>query len=754
MRTLKLIPKRFYFKKKTFYRYVFSYLLVFLLPFSIVSIIWYKTSTDSINKQIELSAQNHLLQVKAIMSANLRQLDSLTEQISKNGLLTEKMFDHPYYSFEASRELQRNKVNSNIIEDLFVFFYDRSDQFYSSHGKLDFSAFIQQRYGTFAFNESKLRTSLHTKVPLIERIPPNQPGNTIGLVTYVVPLLSNEGTAYGVVMYTMKMIDLQNFLDKSVDRDTGTIFMVDEENKLLAASHNNGVPEVLDQPKEVAQLFQQTTYKTPEATMMVNTSEDPDFGIRYIALTNTEQALSDVRSVHYRFMALVLFVLALGVAVVIFVGRRQYRPIHELEKLMEKQLGSVDDDDSLDDFGRMEQRVTSFLQQNKELHQEIRRQTPHAREQVLRKLLMGRFREENEVRLLLDSIEVKLYAGGYFVMIIDTKMVTTETSVQNQEFLMSFLGEFSGEDYRAYGTELLLNQAIALLVSLKHPEQQKMVVREIIAKIVLENTVAPAVGVGSLVKDLVTVNRSHIEGLAALEYQTLSEKPNQALFFTEIKNEKKNSVFSYPADEQLKLSQSLQQGDFMVASEAIEIMVKKGMQEQRTIAGMKLYSYYLLNSVVKAGAEVIGDSFFQEAEKAVEFRNLLELQTELLKMSEKICLAVQRSPKNQESKLQKDIFVYLDANYASHDFSLESVAEEFEVSVSYLSRFIKKESGMTFSKYVQEKRLEKIKRELRETDQPIKEIISSAGYYDVSNYTRKFKQIVGMTPGQYRTKNR
>ena len=96
----------------------------------------------------------------------------------------------------------------------------------------------------------------------------------------------------------------------------------------------------------------------------------------------------------------------------------------------------------------------------------------------------------------------------------------------------------------------------------------------------------------------------------------------------------------------------------------------------------------------------------------------------------------------------------MDAHYTSQEFSLEQVAEEFDVSVSYLSRFIKKESGVTFSKYVQDRRLEKIKRDLIETGAPIKDIITAAGYYDVSNYTRKFKTIVGMTPGQFREKNR
>jgi two-component system response regulator YesN len=104
--------------------------------------------------------------------------------------------------------------------------------------------------------------------------------------------------------------------------------------------------------------------------------------------------------------------------------------------------------------------------------------------------------------------------------------------------------------------------------------------------------------------------------------------------------------------------------------------------------------------------------------------------------------------------LHKEIFDYLNREYTSHDISLEQVASEFDVSISFISRFIKKESGHTFSKYIQELRLEQIKKELIDTDKPIKDIIVSVGYYDVSNYTRKFKSIVGMTPGQFRNANR
>lgn len=745
---------RFKFKTQTFRRYVFSYLLVFLLPFSIVSFIWYRTSTTSINDQIDLSAKNQLIQVQSIMSGNLSQLDLITKQMTYNPSLTEKMATHPYYATEMIKELQRYKIYSNLIEELYIYFYDQPNKLYSASGQMDFSTFIERRYDSFVFEEKGLRESLSTNVPLIYTVPKVSFDDSLGLMSYFVPLTSAEGSPYGTVMYTMKMLDIQRALEKAIDQESGKVLMLDKHYRLLAASTMDDIPEMMYRPLQVEALLKEESKKTSEGEFRISTVQDEDFGITYAALTNGSLALKDVKKTQLRSLTIVMFLLTGGVVVVIFIGRRQYQPIHELEKLMDQQIGDASGDEELDSLDKIGNHVVTFLKQNKELHQEIKRQTPLAREQVLRKLLMGRFKDNQEIDLLLQAVNVKLYSHGYFVMLVDTKMVTTTTSIQNQEFLMSFLDDLSGEHYQAYGSELLSSQAIALLVSLGKNSDPQKVVKEIVAKIVLENVVAPTVGVGGVVKELSAVNLSYIEGLAALEYHTISGLPNQILFFNDIKHKKKNETFSYPTEEQLKLRQSLQQGNYEIAQETIHELVQKGIKEQPTIAGMKLYSYYLLNSVVMSGVEIVGQDFFQEAESAADFSNIFELEKELLAMSKRICCVVQKNPKNQESQLQKDIFSYMDAHYMSQEFSLEQVAEEFDVSVSYLSRFIKKESGVTFSKYVQDRRLEKIKRDLIETGAPIKDIITAAGYYDVSNYTRKFKKIVGMTPGQFREKNR
>ena len=47
-----------------------------------------------------------------------------------------------------------------------------------------------------------------------------------------------------------------------------------------------------------------------------------------------------------------------------------------------------------------------------------------------------------------------------------------------------------------------------------------------------------------------------------------------------------------------------------------------------------------------------------------------------------------------------------------------------------------------------------VKKQLRDSDEPIKDIVIRAGYIDVANFTRKFRNMEGLTPGAYRDMNR
>lgn len=72
------------------------------------------------------------------------------------------------------------------------------------------------------------------------------------------------------------------------------------------------------------------------------------------------------------------------------------------------------------------------------------------------------------------------------------------------------------------------------------------------------------------------------------------------------------------------------------------------------------------------------------------------------------------------------------------------------MSLPYLSQYFKSHSGKNLSDYVTELKLEKSKELLRETDEAIKDIAQQVGYYNVNSFNRRFKQMTGVSPGEYR----
>ena len=106
----------------------------------------------------------------------------------------------------------------------------------------------------------------------------------------------------------------------------------------------------------------------------------------------------------------------------------------------------------------------------------------------------------------------------------------------------------------------------------------------------------------------------------------------------------------------------------------------------------------------------------------------------------------------ESQNLEKQVVKYIYDHYASPDISLEEIASENDISISYVSKLVKEETGESFSNILQNLRMEKFKELLLTTDQPIKELVQEVGYYDVSNFTRKFRKENNIMPGEYRKK--
>ncbi len=84
------------------------------------------------------------------------------------------------------------------------------------------------------------------------------------------------------------------------------------------------------------------------------------------------------------------------------------------------------------------------------------------------------------------------------------------------------------------------------------------------------------------------------------------------------------------------------------------------------------------------------------------------------------------------------------------DITLVSVAEKFSISEAHLSRIFKKNTGFNFIQYVNYQRIIYAKKRLSASDIPIGELALLSGFESSTHFGRVFKQLIGISPSEYR----
>lgn len=82
--------------------------------------------------------------------------------------------------------------------------------------------------------------------------------------------------------------------------------------------------------------------------------------------------------------------------------------------------------------------------------------------------------------------------------------------------------------------------------------------------------------------------------------------------------------------------------------------------------------------------------------------------------------------------------------------ALRVVARAVRMSYFHFSRAFKQSMGMTATNYIAERRIERAKRMLEETELPISEIALRSGFSSQSHFTTAFRRLAGATPKAFR----
>ena len=82
--------------------------------------------------------------------------------------------------------------------------------------------------------------------------------------------------------------------------------------------------------------------------------------------------------------------------------------------------------------------------------------------------------------------------------------------------------------------------------------------------------------------------------------------------------------------------------------------------------------------------------------------------------------------------------------------TIKDLADALGVSASYLSRLFKKETGVSVSAYIRNRKIDMAKNLLRFSNDSMIEIANRLSFSSQSHFIQQFREVVGMTPKKYR----
>lgn len=100
-------------------------------------------------------------------------------------------------------------------------------------------------------------------------------------------------------------------------------------------------------------------------------------------------------------------------------------------------------------------------------------------------------------------------------------------------------------------------------------------------------------------------------------------------------------------------------------------------------------------------------------------------------------------------RMLEEVVHFIKSHY-TQNLTVQHVADYFFLSASHFQRLFKKSTGLSFTQYLQNVRIQKCCELLKSSDIPIYQIANQVGYQDMKFFHALFRKKTGVTPRQYR----
>ncbi|MCQ6557773.1 helix-turn-helix domain-containing protein [Paenibacillus mendelii] len=712
---------------------IWSYIPIFFIIFSFVFFMFFQSLVEQNNKNTKESSKVFTRQLLQSIDVSLKSVDYMIIREIMNNKLISDFFDEKddsnvYLNYQVVKKLEKLKQEVPFIASFYLVRY--SDQLvYSGNlirnlDEFEDAAFIREMQSS----DSK---SPWTDVRMYREFSFQKKKEVVSLVHKVPVSLGSEG----LFVVNINVSSLQDNIMDMYDPQTAFVNLYDRNgNPFFKQDDLPGKKEIL------ASVASEYTNWTAES------------GVYNGKLVSVVSNFSSV------WLLFGLLVFIAGVISIIYVTRKNYKPLEELvvrinDNLFQEKhtLGRV----AIDEFAFIESAINNFAEQSKVFKKESEKAALERRKTFFTQLLSGE--ESSSEWTLPPHSLIKVLV----IEIDHAEQSFYRYQTRDQALFKFVLSSVTHEMMTQPTTHLWLEWTSSLqltgIVFLENPEADVDEVCEgLVAWLNKNLAFTVTIGIGESTDSRLGVPESYIEALESLKFKAVLGN-NRIIRLQEARNfsNKEPSkhlkaihqfVQSFRCNDQewlanydhwfegirkccLSKNEIIEQGRYFIAHMDLNMsQISKDYYENWTASALPYVR------------QIIG-----------EFDTLDELQQVLRGILEDYStrLAVLREGRQYHQSMKK-VREYIEHHYANPELSLDYLSDQFSINAKYLSQLFKDEFGENFLDFLAEVRIQHAKRWLLEQSDSIQNIGERVGYVNAATFRRVFRRVEGISPMDYR----
>ncbi len=647
-------------------------------------------------------------------------------------------------------------VNTTIID--FYVFLPKLDMVLSPYGTFSSEGYLKNWFKNidFIYNDWIDQFSFTSKVIYKASETETEWEAVKESISVIYPLtnIDNSGIPAG---WLNVHLDKEHFVTnfKNASWTDESLLLIHHEESGIITSSAHEIPTSELQAKIEAEQENQAGEKVAlkgREYLVQNRVSSVEPKIRYISLLPVDIYDDQFKDLTRFAIILFLGVFVLGSILIYRFAVARYQPVHDLLSMLKPNADGIVSLKS-DEFGMIADSMQMTLKEDQRLRQDIKQSESILAQRFLKQLLLGEMHHNDSARERLSRFGIEFPKPYNSLILVDIELDEEADFEIRDELILNLRATWGWENTHTVGD---VSGVVGFIVNHNSSDIEEIYdhVLDRKLKIELEMPAFLAIGISDVHSRDDGLAVLYTEATKALEFRLVKGR-QLPIFFSDVQTS--SGVYYYPIDVEIKLINSIKVGDIGPAADILEDVYDHNFS--RTLPNLEIarcLMFDLISTMIKTLSSIPlieKDPTFWPRIKPItrlmSCRSFEQLRVEMGEILERVCDFVTHGQPSRNEKLKAEIIEYIEANYRDKNLSPDILASHLNRNKAYLCRFFRECTATGISTYIKQHRIQKAKILMGDDTLSVHDLADMVGFSNSNAFIRAFKELEGITPGQY-----